>query len=171
MNAERAITSAGAAMVSLALAAGIAGCDRHSAPDVEAAAQTETPSTPSATQAPVVSEGVAAQVVMMDKNGDGSIGADEHAAGAGNMFATMDADHDGTVTTTEMDAAQAAFKGDKRMSSADKIKTIDGNADGTLSREEHEAGSQAMFAKMDADGDGRLTPAEMQAGHDKTMGK
>lgn len=171
MNAERAVTSAGAAMVSLALAAGIAGCDRHAAPDSEAAVQTETPSTPSATQAPAVSEGVAAQVAMMDKNGDGSIGADEHAAGAGNMFATMDADHDGTVTAAEMDAAQAAFKGDKRMSSADKIKTIDGNADGTLSREEHEAGSQAMFAKMDADGDGRLTPAEMQAGHDKTMGK
>ncbi len=41
----------------------------------------------------------------MDTNHDGVVSADEHAAGAKQMFAKMDADHDGNVTATEMDAA------------------------------------------------------------------
>ena len=57
------------------------------------------------------------------------------------------------------------------MSSADKIKTIDTDADGTLSRDEHAAGSQSMFTPMDADHDGALTTAEMQAGHDSMIGR
>jgi hypothetical protein len=57
----------------------------------------------------------------------------------------------------------AAQKSD--MSSADKIKAIDTNADGMLSADEHATGSKAMFEKMDADKDGTLTKAEFDAGH------
>ena len=46
---------------------------------------------------------------MMDTNHDGVVSADEHAAGAKQMFAKVDADHDGNVTATEMDAAHHAM--------------------------------------------------------------
>ena len=105
----------------------------------------------------------------MDTNGDGSITADEHAQGAKSMFDSMDADKNGTVTAQEMDASRAAMGGDTRMSSADKIKTIDANDDGAISAEEHANGSRAMFEKMDTDKSGQLSAAEVQAGHDKMM--
>jgi len=107
---------------------------------------------------------------MMDTNGDGSVSAAEHTAGAQKMFTSMDANADGNVTAAEMDAhhaAKAAKGGDRmKMASAQKIKAIDTNGDGQLSAAEHEAGSQQMFAKMDTNGDGNLSAAEMQAGHD-----
>src|SRR6188472_1056674 len=66
---------------------------------------------------------------MMDGNGDGMISAAEHATGARQMFAKMDADHDGRVTASEMDAMHAQMKpadtAGPTMSSAEKIKTID----------------------------------------------
>ena len=86
----------------------------------------------------------------------------------------MDADKDSVVTAKEMDAAHKAHsKGGEsaasgKMSSAEKIKTVDSNGDGKLSAEEHASGAQQMFAKMDTDKDGALTLAEIEAGH-KTM--
>jgi Ca2+-binding EF-hand superfamily protein len=110
---------------------------------------------------------------LMDSNKDGKISVTEHAAGARQMFQEMDANHDGKVDAAEMDAMHAQMKpadhSGPTMSSADKIKTIDTNNDGVITAAEHEAGSRAMFAKMDADGDGNLTSTEMQAGHQKMM--
>lgn len=106
---------------------------------------------------------------MMDSNGDGQVSAAEHAAGAQKMFADMDANKDGNVTAAEMDARHQAKAREGKatgMSSADKIKTIDGNGDGVLSAAEHAAGSQKKFAAMDSNRDGNLSQAEMQAGHD-----
>jgi Ca2+-binding EF-hand superfamily protein len=81
----------------------------------------------------------------------------------------MDANGDGTVTASEMDAAQHAMKsGDDSkdaMSSAEKIRVIDTNGDGALSSDEHEAGSRSMFQKMDSDHDGALTVEEIASGH------
>jgi Ca2+-binding EF-hand superfamily protein len=111
----------------------------------------------------------------MDANHDGTVSRDEHAAAAKKMFGVMDANADGKATAAEMDAAhervtgQKAKKGD--MTSAEKIKVIDKDADGVLTLEEHAAGSRTMFAAMDADKDGALTPAEMSAGHAKLMQK
>jgi Ca2+-binding EF-hand superfamily protein len=56
------------------------------------------------------------------------------------------------------------------MTSADKIKVVDTDNDGALSREEHEQGARTMFDQMDADHDGSLTRPEMQDGHDARMG-
>jgi hypothetical protein len=55
-----------------------------------------------------------------------------------------------------------------KLSSAEKIKAVDADRDGSLSSTEHIAGSKQMFEKMDADRDGWLTAAELEAGH-KTM--
>jgi Ca2+-binding EF-hand superfamily protein len=133
-----------------------------------------------------------AEVKMMDTDGDGSISATEHAAGAKKMFEKMDADGDGIVTAKEMDAAHkdmpTAQKGstaesdtasasrlDKSnsmhhdKSAAAKIKMIDTDGDGTITAAEHEAGAKKMFEKMDKDHNGKLSAAEVQAGHDRMM--
>jgi Ca2+-binding EF-hand superfamily protein len=111
----------------------------------------------------------------MDKNGDGKISADEHAAGAKRMFDTMDANQDGQVSPAEMDAAHERITGRKvapgDMSAADKIKVIDGNSDGVLAANEHAAGSKKMFEEMDTNRDGFVTLGELIAGHAKMMGK
>jgi Ca2+-binding EF-hand superfamily protein len=57
------------------------------------------------------------------------------------------------------------------MSAAEKIAKIDTNGDGKLTAAEHASGSKAMFAKMDADHDGKLTAQEMSAGHERLMSK
>ena len=103
---------------------------------------------------------------MMDTDGNGSISSAEHAAGVTKMFTEMDADKDGFVTSAEMDARHAA-KGDMKMkmSSADKIKTMDTDGDGKLSSVEHDAGAAKMFMDMDADQDGSLSKAEMGKAH------
>lgn len=105
----------------------------------------------------------------MDADGDGRISAAEHAAGAKKMFQAMDQNRDMRVTAAEMSAAQKAISGvqgiHRRVSSADKIKTVDANGDGILSEAEHDAATRVMFAKMDANRDGFLTKDEWRAGH------
>ncbi|HEY0334193.1 MAG TPA: hypothetical protein VGC74_10845 [Stenotrophomonas sp.] len=113
----------------------------------------------------------------MDTDGDGAVSSAEHAAGAQKMFTAMDTNKDGSVSAAEMDAswAKKAAKDGKpdrmKMSSADKIKEIDTDGDGSISASEHAAGSAKMFSKMDANSDGKVTAAEMQAGHDTMMKK
>ena len=130
-----------------------------------------------------------AEVKMMDTDGDGSISATEHAAGAKQMFAKMDADGDGIVTARgngrgpqgHADGAEEARpvghasasrlgKSDRiDKSAAAKIKMIDTDGDGTITAAEHEAGAKKMFGKMDKDGNGKLSAAEVQAGHDRMV--
>jgi len=135
-----------------------------------------------------------AELQMMDTNHDGTVSAEEHAAGAKKMFQMMDKDGDGIVTAQEMNAAHkdmptgrsenAATSTDtaggtsasrlggterKPKSAASKIKEIDSDGDGTISAAEHEAGAKKMFEKMDKDHDGKLSAAELQAGHDKML--
>lgn len=103
---------------------------------------------------------------MMDSDGDGKITRSEHAAGAKKMFAQCDANRDGIVTATEMDAAMATQGGKPNKhdkTAAQKIQEIDQNGDGQLTAAEHEAGSEKMFAKMDKDGDGSLSKDECDA--------
>jgi Ca2+-binding EF-hand superfamily protein len=47
----------------------------------------------------------------------------------------------------------------------DTMQTMDTNKDGMISAAEHTAGTKAKFGKLDADGDGRVTAAEMDAAH------
>jgi hypothetical protein len=87
----------------------------------------------------------------------------------------MDANRDASVTAGEMDAAQYKITGRPAtvhdLSSADKIKAIDGNGDGLLSAAEHAAGSRKMFDAMDANHDGVLTQDEFDAGHARLLEK
>ena len=118
-------------------------------------------------------EAVQREMRMFDSDRNGTISAVEHEQGARQMFATMDANRDGQVTSAEMDAAQAAITGQrdnaKQLSAARKISVIDTDKDGRLSAAEHAAGSQRMFATMDADQDGRLTGQELRSGHERLL--
>ena len=105
----------------------------------------------------------------MDLDQDGKLSASEHTAATRRMFATMDRNADGKVSAAEMDGAHAAVTGRKAqrgdLSSVEKIRTIDQNGDRALSAAEHEAGAAMMFARMDANKDGRLSRSEFDAGH------
>ena len=77
---------------------------------------------------------------MMDANNDGQVSAAEHDAAVTRMFGDMDGDKDGFVTGAELDAKHAAMKtadtGEKRgmdMKSSDKIAKMDKDGDGKLS--------------------------------------
>jgi Ca2+-binding EF-hand superfamily protein len=105
---------------------------------------------------------------LMDANRDGQISREEHTAGAQRMFAEIDTNNDGLITATEMESKFYADKGQRgagEMSARDKIKEIDLNADGRLTRTEHAQGSESMFGKMDANRDGSLSRDELAAGH------
>jgi Ca2+-binding EF-hand superfamily protein len=119
---------------------------------------------------------IQAEMKLMDKNQDGKISAEEHAAGAQQMFQGMDANQDNRVTAEEMDATQptpgaahAATGKGRELSSAQKIKALDTNGDGALTAAEHAAGSKKMFSKMDGDKDGSLNVGEIRAGHQTLM--
>jgi hypothetical protein len=104
----------------------------------------------------------------LDEDRDGVLSAAEHAAGARAMFSAMDADHDSSVTPREMTAAQPAIHGGQAVAaptSEEKIAVVDGDGDGQLSAHEHASGSSRMFTRMDTNRDGRLTPAQFDAGH------
>lgn len=94
----------------------------------------------------------------------GQISASEHAAQASKRFETMDVNKDGSITAAEIDAshgAESAAWAKHRISSTEKIKQLDGDNDGALTRAEYADGSQKMFRKLDIDSDGTLTAAEM----------
>jgi Ca2+-binding EF-hand superfamily protein len=105
----------------------------------------------------------------MDLDHDGRISASEHTAATRRMYATMDRNADGKVSAAEMDAAHAEVTGMKAkrgaLGSVEKIRSIDQNGDRALSATEHEAGAAMMFARMDANKDGKLSRAEFDAGH------
>ena len=105
----------------------------------------------------------------MDLDRDGRISPSEHAAAARRMYATMDRNADGKLSAAEMDAAHVIVTGNRarrgEMGSAEKIRTVDQNGDRVLSAAEHDAGAAMMFARMDANKDGRLSRAEFDRGH------
>jgi hypothetical protein len=112
----------------------------------------------------------------LDGDKDGKVTQAEYIAGAKTSFEKLDANADGKVTTAEMDAAYTTSKpgvgAAKVPSSADRIKTLDTDADGALSSVEHEAGSRTMFDTLDTNKDGSLSADEIKAAHEaKEAGK
>lgn len=104
------------------------------------------------------------QMTMRDVEGSGHLTAASHEAGAAKRFEMMDVNKDGKVTAAEIGGsrgAEAIAWANEELSAAEKIKKLDGNRDGALSAKEYAEGSQAMFDKLDADGDGVLSQAEM----------
>lgn len=132
-----------------------------------------------------------------DSDGDGRISQAEFVAARAAAFARMDADGDGRVTAEEAQAARAAARTEFM---ARRFAALDSDGDGMISRAEFEAGhtgrggfgrdghgrgemagegftreqaeshAAAMFARMDANGDGYVTPEDRRGRMDGRRG-
>jgi hypothetical protein len=111
-----------------------------------------------------------------DTNGDGFVSKEEFAAGRDKMFAKLDANSDGVVDQAEVDKAREAWK-QRRAEKAQADGTtqaerpkkehkgfmarLDTDSDGKVTTQEFAAAGDKMFAKFDANGDGKLAQDEM----------
>jgi Ca2+-binding EF-hand superfamily protein len=98
-------------------------------------------------------------LAQMDSNHDGKVSAQEHVLGAQAVFDRMDANHDGKLTAQEMLAARGA---------GDEDEDGKGAAAGTRTagaKAIDPADAQAIFESLDANHDGVVSTAEMEAAH------
>lgn len=116
-----------------------------------------------------------------DTNGDGVITRDEALADAAKRFDAADTNHDGKVTPEEMRAARMAHRGGHARglggpegpggpedmhgpgSHGDMLARLDTNGDGKISEAEFNAPHDRMFQMIDTNHDGQIDEAEMQA--------
>jgi hypothetical protein len=111
-----------------------------------------------------------------DTNGDGFVSKEEFAAGRDKMFARFDANSDGAIDQAEVDKAREAWKQRRAekaqaegTTQAEKPKKdrpgfmarLDTDSDGKVTTQEFAAAGDKMFAKFDANGDGKLAQDEM----------
>jgi len=104
-----------------------------------------------------------------DANADGVIDAGEWQSGCLGGFDQMDANQDGSISVAEIEALQAPIGeeiGDFGASVAvvlikKILMALDKNGDMLVSKQEYLAGCEAIFKKLDANGDGQLTKAEL----------
>lgn len=100
-----------------------------------------------------------------DANKDGAISKAEFEAARAQRFALMDGDKDGFVTEAEMRASLP--NGGRRLPQAAGAQAggagarLDANGDGKVSKAEFVDGGAAQFARLDADKDGRIDKAEL----------
>ena len=94
----------------------------------------------------------------------------EDAAVAQALFERLDVNHDGSISTAEMQAAHSrpppaqARPAPKGLGMA---AVLDVNHDGVISATEHAAIARARFARMDTDGDGFVSSQEWDASHSR----
>lgn len=100
----------------------------------------------------------------LDSNNDGEITREEMAERSSARFSQTDANGDGMLSLSELEAAghERAKKRATRM-----MEKLDANDDGQLTKDEMQAarrgGPDRMFKRADADGDGAITKAEFDA--------
>lgn len=104
---------------------------------------------------------VARLIGRADTDKNGKISQAEFRAVAASRFARADTDRDGTIEPGERRGKwgkRGGHGGGARM-----LARLDTDRDGAISQAEFVAGAQQRFQKMDANGDGRIDAAEMQA--------
>lgn len=138
---------------------------------------------PPATRA-AVTERADAIFARMDANGDGVLSEADKAAHMTQRFARMDSDGNGQLSQAEFMAAHEARaetragrkevrgerRGGERMGKRGgrggpdgMVKRADANNDGQVTKAEMQAAALARFDKADADGDGTISTEERKA--------
>jgi hypothetical protein len=105
-----------------------------------------------------------AMLALADANHDGNITRAEFDDARARRFAQLDADHNGVLSASERPQwgggppPPAAGDG-----SSDHRPHGDANGDGSISRAEYDAQGARMFQRLDTDGNGVISQAELQA--------
>ncbi|UNK57661.1 hypothetical protein MNQ95_00610 [Pseudoxanthomonas daejeonensis] len=96
----------------------------------------------------------------LDANGDGVVSRYEYD---GDIFSTLDADHDKRLSAAELDAVLGRLANDGP-SASERIVVADLDRDGQLDENELRHAAEMRFTSMDRDSDGNLDEAEFAAG-------
>jgi Ca2+-binding EF-hand superfamily protein len=102
------------------------------------------------------------RLTALDTNHDGNISRVEFEAGAQARFAAADANHDGVLSTAEMADSPRVLENNQQFAEW-KLKAMDANGDGQVSRDEYLASARQRFTQMDRNGDGVLTADDRPA--------
>ncbi len=106
----------------------------------------------------------------MDTNGDGRISLNEYVAAAQARFKSIDTQNKGSITAEDIAAAPSTVQRDQKIASF-IVKHMDSDGKGYVSEDDFIAKAKARFAKMDARGNGKLTPDELSSPHVHANGK
>jgi len=99
-----------------------------------------------------------------DQNGDGKVTRAELEAASAARFKAADANGDGLLSADELTAMKSKHHGDR-------IKQLDKNGDGAITKDEAPPRMQSKFDEFDADGDGKISLAEMSQVRKSRPGK
>ena len=102
----------------------------------------------------------------LDANQDGKITREELDTDVSTLFAAVDADQDGKVTQDEAAQFFAAKHQEMKQKFAERLKAADKNQDGQWSQDELSEMPARRFAKLDQNGDGLVSQAELDAKRD-----
>jgi hypothetical protein len=110
-------------------------------------------------------------IARFDSNGDSKIDSGEWPLGAAASFEEIDVGRDGRITATEIDALGEPIGKEAGAAAGALVPklikplllSMDGDADGAVSRDEFTKKMAALFATLDADKDAQLTRAELIA--------
>lgn len=98
-----------------------------------------------------------------DANGDGRISLDEYLAAAGAHFQQIDTQNKGAVSAEQIaDSPKAQERIERR--TAGLVHRLDTAGNGYVTQSEFVAAAQKRFARLDRNGDGKLTPDELDSG-------
>lgn len=94
-----------------------------------------------------------------DANNDGAITREEFLARPNATFARLDANSDGVISESERPQRRQRAEGERR-----ERPNFDANDDRQISRSEWDQMGAAMFQRLDANSDGRVTQEEAREG-------
>ena len=101
-------------------------------------------------------------VLAIDTNKDGQFSVEELAAASVGLI-SLDADHDGQLTSLEYLPHQGDPDANKPNETAQRLMLLDKNGDGTLTKDEVPERMQGLFTRLDTNNDGKITADEIKA--------
>lgn len=102
----------------------------------------------------------------LDADSNGTISREEFDAHRASMFSKADADANGSLNAEEMERLHDLRHAERRAAMhARMMSRLDKDGDGEISQAELNVMAEKRFSRMDADGDGALTKDEMRKGH------